>query len=169
MQTEVVPLSEAVLGSPALARVIALRRMTDEEFIERHASGTLRKNRRLGFAWKSQYLEERTAFEFGWSFQCLPKSRVTFGDAITESDSRPITEAGWVMDRFLARHPFPEDRFQVKYIKVDKADTTVQEGIGLIVFETSAPFVPAGNVVFAIVAEYDPVARDFRARLNAIH
>src|SRR5262245_35010849 len=117
MQTEIVPMSEEVRKSPALQALVEQRSYSDEEFIERHASGTLRKNRRLGFAWKSQYLEERVAFEFGWGFQCQPRSRVTFGDAITEGDCRQITEAGWVLDRYISRRPFPEDRFQVKYIK----------------------------------------------------
>jgi hypothetical protein len=168
MQTEIVPMSEEVLQSPALQRLRELRTLSEDEFIERHASGTLRRNRRLGFAWRAQYLEERIAFEFGWGFQCQPRSRVTFGDAITESDSHAITEAGWVLDRYLLRRPFPEDRFQVKYIKLEGQHEIV-EGVGLILFETSAPFIPAGNVVFAIVAPFLPNQRDFAPHLVPLH
>jgi hypothetical protein len=169
MQTEIVPVSEEALASPALKRLVEIRRLSEEEFVERYASGTLRRNRRLGFAARSQYLEERIAFEFGWAFQCLPRSRVTFGDAITESDSKQLTEAGWVLDRYLTRQPFPEDRFQVKYIKIEDHDRVIREGVGLILFETSAAFIPNGSVVYAIVAEYDAALKDFRPHLIPLH
>jgi hypothetical protein len=168
MQTSIIPLSEEVKSSPALQRIVALRFLSEEEFIERHATGTLRRNKRLGFAWKSQYLEERIAFEFGWGFQCQPRSRVTFGDAITEGDCRQITESGWIMERYLLRRPFPEDRFQVKYIKYD-SHHQIHEGVGLILFETSAPFIPTGSVVYSIVAVYNPIKKDFDDELTALH
>lgn len=168
MQTEIVPLSEEARQSPALQKVVAIRTAAEDEFIDRYATGTLRRNRRLGFAWRTQYLEERVAFEFGWGFQCQPRSRVTFGDAITEGDCRQVTEAGWVLDRYLLRHPFPEDRFQVKYIKYE-SHHHIYEGVGLILFQTSAAFIPNGSVVFAVVAPYDPAKKDFAEHLVALH
>lgn len=129
--------------------------MDAETFIEQHASGTLRKNRRLGMVWREQYISERIAYEFGWIFQCLPRSRVTFGDAYTEGDEKAITEAGWHIERYIELSCFPEDRFETKYLTVEHKDGTKREGIGIIVRETSAAFVPSGHIVFAIVAEYD--------------
>jgi hypothetical protein len=169
MQTEVVPVSDDVKGSPALKRLLEQRTMSEESFVERFSSGTLRKNRRLGFAWRSQYLEERISYEFGYSFRCAPKSYLTFGDAFTEGDCPQITEVGWVLDRYLARHPFPEDRFQVKYIKLDGQNGPIAEGIGLVLFETSAPFIPAGHVVFAIIADWDVARKTFREHLCPVH
>src|SRR5436190_23224078 len=142
METQTVPLDAALAECPPLARRVALRRMEADEFIERHASGTLRKNKRLGMVWREQYLEERTAYEFGWGFQCLPRSRVTFGDAYTEGDTHAITEAGWHIERYIELSTFPEDRFEAKYITVEHKDGTKREGVGMIVRETAADFLP---------------------------
>src|SRR5262249_36811643 len=131
-----------------------------------HASGTLRKNKALGMVWRSQYLEERTAYEFGWGFECLPRSRVTFGDAFTEGDCKPITEAGWFCERYMSLAQFPGDRCEVKYIVVDYGDGRQREGVGLIVRETSASFVPDGHLVFAVVAAFDPVKKRWRGAQN---
>jgi hypothetical protein len=166
METLKVPLNEDVRACPALARRVALRLMTAEEFIDKHASGTLRKNKQLGMVWRSQYLEERTAYEFGWGFECLPRSRVTFGDAYTEGNCRSLTEAGWLCERYISLAVFPEDRCEVKYINVDYGDGRTKEGVGLIVRATSAAFVPDGHLVFAIVAEYDPVRKRWRPARN---
>ena len=155
METKIVPLDEHVQKCPALEKRVKLRMETADEFIERHASGTLRKNKRLGMVWRDQYLHERTAYEFGWTFECLPRSRVTFGDAHTEGDSKPVTEAGWHIERYIELNVFPEDRFETKYIQVEDKEGVKREGIGMIVRETSASFVPGGHIVFALVAELD--------------
>ncbi|MEZ4402988.1 MAG: hypothetical protein R3B06_23400 [Kofleriaceae bacterium] len=166
METQIVAVDESVKASPALARRLALRTMDAEGFIEAHASGTLRKNKRLGMVWREQYLEERVAYEFGWEFQCLPRSRVTFGDAFTEGDCHAITEAGWHIERYLELSVFPEDRFETKYLNVEYKDGTVREGIGIITRQTSAAWVPGGHIVFAIVAVFDPVGKAWRDAHN---
>jgi hypothetical protein len=155
MQTEVVALSESLKNCESLKKRIAIREMDAEAFIHTHASGTLRKNRTIGMAWQQQYLEERFAYEFGWEFKCLPRSRVTFGVAHSEGDCSAVTEAGWHIERYLNMCIFPEDRMEAKYIIIDEAEGERQEGIGIIVRQTSAPFVPKGHLVFAIVAAYD--------------
>lgn len=142
-----------------------VRALTADEFIERHASGTLRKNKRLGFAWRGQYLHERVAFEFGWGFEILPVSRVTFGDARTEGDCSAITEAGWHIDRIMSLSSFEEDVYQTKYVQIETPEGR-REGIGVVLKETSAPWVPAGHLVFAIIAEYDPKTHDFLCAQN---
>jgi hypothetical protein len=155
METKLVPLDEQIKACAPLARLVKLRTMSADEFIETHASGTLRKNKRLGMVWRDQYLHERTAYEFGWAFECLPRSRVTFGDAHTEGDVKAVTEAGWHIERYIQLNVFPEDRFETKYIQVEDKDGVKREGIGMICRETSATFVPGGSIVFAIVAEFD--------------
>ena len=166
METRVVPLSPVLLEVEPLRRRVGLRTMSDDAFIEQHASGTLRKNKRIGMAWREQYLAERTAYEFGWCFECLPRSRVTFGDAYTEGDVHAITEAGWHIERYLVRSIFPEDQLEAKYVNVEYKDGKKREGIGMIVRQTSAAFVPGGHLVFAIVAEYDPVRRVWLEAVN---
>jgi hypothetical protein len=166
METKVVPLDEHAMSCPPLARLVKLRTMGADEFIDAHASGTLRKNKRLGMVWRDQYLHERTAYELGWCFECLPRSRVTFGDAHTEGDQKPITEAGWHIERYIEMSVFPEDRFETKYIQVEDKDGAKREGIGMIVRETSAQFVPQGHIVFAIVAEFDLTTRRWLTAQN---
>jgi len=122
-----------------------------DDWIDKHASGTLRKNKRLGFSWRKQYLEERICWEFGWYFKCIPKSRVRFGDALTEGDCKEITEAGWHMERYISRWPFIEDEFEVTSIEATLADGTIEKGIGLVVKKTSANWIPVGHLVYAII------------------
>jgi hypothetical protein len=166
VETQIVPVDERVIASPALARRLALRTLDADGFVERHASGTLRKNKRLGMVWREQYLEERIAYEFGWEFQCLPRSRVTFGDAFTEGDNHALTEAGWHIERYLELSVFPEDQLETKYVNVEYKDGTTREGVGLIVRQTSAGWVPTGHIVFAIVAAYDPVKQVWHPAQN---
>ncbi len=166
METQVIPISDIVRTSPALAKRQSIREMSPEDWIERYASGTLRKNKRLGMAWHSQYLTERVAFEFGWEFELQPRSRVTFGDAFTEGDVSAITEAGWHIDRYLELCVFPEDRVECKYLQVEYADGSKTEGIGMVVRETSAAWIGRGNLVFAIVAAFDPLTQAWQAAKN---
>ncbi|TSC82431.1 MAG: hypothetical protein G01um101419_587 [Parcubacteria group bacterium Gr01-1014_19] len=155
-QTEIVPISQEVLDSPAMKKRVELRTMSAESFIEGHASGTLRKNKRLQFAWKSQYWEERIAYEFGWGFRSAPYSQVTYNDPITCGDDKSVTEAGWHIERYLNMSVFPEDYFEAKYIMVEDRDGHRHEGIGIIVRQTSAAWIPRGHLIFAIVAKFRP-------------
>ena len=165
METHILPISEIVKNSPALAKRLNIREMAAEPWIERYASGTLRKNKRLGMAWHHQYLTERVAFEFGWQFELQPRSRVTFGDAFTEGDVPSITEAGWHIDRYLELAAFPEDRMECKYLQVEYPDRKT-EGIGMVVRETSAAWIGKGNLVFAIVAAFDPQTQTWQGARN---
>jgi hypothetical protein len=166
METKIVPIDSAVASCPPLGRLVAVRSMDADAFVEKHASGTLRKNKRIGMVWREQYLHERAAYEFGWAFECLPRSRVTFGDAYTEGDVKALTEAGWHIERYLELSVFPEDQFEAKYINVEYKDGAKREGVGIIVRQTSATFVPSGHLVFAIVAEFDAGAKSWRDAIN---
>lgn len=136
-----------------LDNVINIRSMSEDEWIEKFASGTLRKNKRIGFSYRTQYLHERVCYEFGPVFALLPRSYVTFGDAITEADCKPITEAGYYMERYISKFPFKEDYFEVKYIHADY-NNYKKEGVGLVVRETSCQWIPHGYIVFGIIAEF---------------
>lgn len=168
METKKVSCTLHTLSSTVGAGVIRriqTRFMSDNEFIEKHASGTLRKNKQLGFAWKSQYLHERAAYEFGWGFAVAPRSHIQYGDAFTEGDCKPITEAGWHIERYINLSIFPEDYFEAKYITYEDANLK-KEGIGIIVRETSASFFPDGHIVFAIVAEFNVKTNQFEPAIN---
>lgn len=145
--------------------LINIRDLSEADFIDRHASGTLRKNKRIGFAYRSQYLAERVAYEFGYEFEILPRSQVTFGDPITEENSSAVTEAGWHIERYMSRNPF-DDYFEAKYIHVTERDESKREGIGIVVRETSAMWIPTGHLVFAIVAEFDMVKKVWKNAIN---
>lgn len=139
-----------------LQNLYAQRSMSADAWVDEHGSGTLRKNKRIGFAWKSQYREERVAYEFGWTFECVPASRVMWGIPITEGDCHSVTEAGWHIERFFTRNVFAEDFYEAKYIRVEYPDGSSKEGIGLVLRQTSAAWVGDGQLVFAIIAEYVP-------------
>lgn len=166
METNVVPMAPDLQAVESLKKRINQRNMSEQDWINVHASGTLRKNKKLGMAYKSQYLEERIAYEFGWEFEIQAKSRVSFGDAISEGDAHSVTEAGWHIERYMEMSIFPEDRVECKHIDVEYSDGTTKTGIGMILRETSAPFVPYGHIVFAIVAEYDKVKKEWLEARN---
>lgn len=158
------PLSDLTKENPFVLRIRA-RFMSSEEFLEMHASGTLRKNSRLGFDYKKQLLHERIAFDFGYGFEAIHESHVNWGIPLTEGDCHPITEAGWHVDRyqFVA---FPGDEFEAKYLKIHTGNGPDREGIGIIIRKTSAPYIPANFVVFSIIAEVDAVKHDYKPALN---
>lgn len=166
METQVVNISEAAVKSPALAGRIKIREMPATAWVDEFASGTLRKNKRIGFAWNSQYLHERVAYEFGWTFEMLPRTQVIFNDPITEGDCKPLTEAGWFIERYKSLSVFPEDTFETKYILVENRDGTRREGVGIVVTQTSAFWIPKGHIVFAIVAEHSKTLKNFRDARN---
>lgn len=168
-ETQVLPFSDetkqAAEDYPRLKKLLDLRTMTSENWIERYASGTLRKNKRLGMRWYKQYRTERVAWEFGYPFAMCSPTRITFSDAITAGDCSAITEAGWHIDRYIEKSLFPEDIWTIKYIKAEpstgKNSLEPVEGIGVICKTTSAAWLPKKQVVYAIVAEYDPVSHSF--------
>ena len=165
METSIVELPKAFAQSRLLAGLIAIRTQCADDFIEQHASGTLRKNKRLGMAHRDQYLHERAAYEFGYAFECLPATRVTVGKAKTEGDCKPLTEVGWHCERYLARNVFPQDKFEVAYIQVDEGGHR-REGVGLVVTQTSAGWIPHHHVVFAIIAEVDQKTHEYLPAIN---
>lgn len=145
-----------------------IRSMTNTEFIEDHASGTLRKNSLIGFRYDDQLTHERIAFEFGYGFESMPSSRITFNDAMTIGDCKPITEAGWFISRWIKIQSsiFPEDKFETKYIIVEDENGTRREGVGLICRQTSYPYVKNGHIIFAIISEWDNSKKEYKSAIN---
>jgi hypothetical protein len=43
----------------------------------------------------------------------MPSTRVTWNDAMTYGDCKPITEAGWYADKLISMCPFVEDVYEV--------------------------------------------------------
>ena len=153
METITNSLDHEVLYKNALKR-LAVRNLSESDWIETHGSGTLRKNKRIGFAYKTQYLKERVAHDLGNMWQTLPKTYVTFNDAISEADSHSVTEAGWYIERYMVSN-IRGDIVETKYIHVTFKDGSRMEGIGMVLRETSAMWIPLGHLAFAIVSEYD--------------
>jgi hypothetical protein len=150
--------------NPMWMRVRA-RFMSEAEFLFLHASGTLRKNARLGFDYKKQLLHERTAFDFGYGFEAIHESHVNWGTPITEGDCHAITESGWHTDRYESI-AFPGDEFEVKYLKIHTGNGPDREGVGIIIRKTSAPYVPNNYVVFSLIAEVGVVKHDYKDAVN---
>lgn len=166
LETKIVPLHDDIKACKALEQLVKLRTMSADDFIEHHASGTLRKNKRIGMAWHNQYLIERVAYEFGYGFECQPATRVLVGKAITEGDCHPVTEAGWHIERYQNTRPFPEDIVVPRYIHVTPAEGKPYEGLGMVLAQTSAPWIPKCHMVYAIIAEYDTIARTWKPAKN---
>jgi hypothetical protein len=129
-----------------------LRELTREAFIEKYGSGTLRKSERLGFNVQDVYLRERAQLEFGYGFEVVARSRVTYTD-IKLVSCAAMTELGWHAERMIEMRPFESDVFMCKTFEVEYADGRKREGAGILVGETSAAWVPQGNMVLAIVTE----------------
>lgn len=142
-----------------------VRTMSKEKFIKKHASGTLRKNTKLGLKTYSQYLEERIAYEFGWEFQTDYATRVTVGPAMSEGDVKGSTELGWHAERYLNTRVFKEDKVAVKYITYEDREGNIREGNGIIIEETSFN-LPNGYIVFAIIQEWDNNKNEWLEAVN---
>lgn len=146
-------------------RRCSIRTLSEETWIDKHASGTLRKNKAIGFSYRQQYLAERIAYEFGYGFEILPRSQITFGDPISEENCKPLTEAGWHIERYMALNVF-NDRIEAKYIHASYRDNSSREGVGIILRETSASWIPAGHIVFSIIAEFNPHLKIWEKAIN---
>jgi hypothetical protein len=163
LKTEKVAVSTQGLPS----RIVENRTMTNAAWIEAHGSGTLRDNRELGFVWSIQCLSERLAYTFGYGFAAFKAHLVTFNDSISECDEAAYTLAGRWVKRYLAKSLFAEDYFEVKYVIVSSDEgKRVWEGIGLIVRQTSARFIPEDTMVFAKIARFDPLKGQWDAPVN---
>lgn len=163
MKTEKVPVTAQ--GVPA--RIVENRVMSNAAWIEAHGSGTLKDNKELGFVWSIQCLSERLAYTFGYGFSAFKSHQVTFNDSISECDEAAYTLAGRWVKRYLAKSLFPEDYFEIKYVIVTSEEGKREwEGIGLIVRQTSAQFIPDEMMVVARIARYDPAAGRWDAAVN---
>lgn len=160
-----------IIISPAMETFrTAIRNMPENDWIDKHGSGTLRKNKRLGFVVKTQYLHERSNFEFGNGFEVVPRSRVTFGDAYSEADCKAVTEAGWFADRYITLNMamFPEEHYQLKYLIIEESDGTKREGIGIVIRKTIAKWVMPGNIVCCIISEFDKNTKEYLTAINPL-
>lgn len=130
-------------------------------------SGTLKKNARIGFKYREQLKHEAIAQTLGWGFEAIPTTYVTFNDAMTEGDCHSLTEVGWHVDRLLYLNPFIEDEYELQYIIVQDVHGNIErQGVGLILKQTSISWIPKGNIVFALLTEYDSVKKTWTECVN---
>lgn len=165
MKTVRVEMTEKSKSLPQ--RIVEKRTMSNADFIETHGSGTLRDNKSLGFVWSIQGLSERIAYTFGYGFSAFKSHNVVFNDSISECDEAAYTMAGRWFKAYQAKKLFEEDYFEIKYVIIkDDADKKVWEGIGVIVRETSATFIPDNTIVIARIARFDPVKQAWEQPVN---
>ncbi len=147
-----------------------IRNMPESSWIDVHASGTLRKNKRLKFVYRKQYLHERANFEFGNGFEIIARSRITFGDAYSEADCKPITEAGWFFDRYLTlnKASFPDEEYELKTLNIEQETGVRVEGIGIVVRKTIANWVPQGHIVCCIITEFNTKTKQYLPAINPL-
>lgn len=141
----------------AVAARIAVRQKGEDEWIDTHASGSLRKAHRIGFASRKMYLHERTAHEWGWGFECAPSGNLLAGTPLMEGDCPPLTEAAWHIERYLTLGLFGGDEMVASYLQITEADGKKREGVGLLLTKSSAEWLPERHAVFAIIAPFDPL------------
>lgn len=148
-------------------RIVKARTISDEEWIAQHASGTLKDNKEQGFSWKIQCLSERVAYTFGYGFSAYKHENLVYGPAITECDDPAYTVCGRLFKAYNAKKLFPEDYFEVKYVReMDGNNQVVWEGLGVIVRETSATFIPDGKLVMAKVVQFDTAQKKWLTPVN---
>lgn len=148
--TEVVPYIEGDVAETHPRRL--LRELSQSEFVEKYASGSLRKSMRLGFDVRDAYLRERVKLEFGYGFDVIQKSWVMFNDPKFQS-SQAITELCWHLERMIELRPFESDVFVAKEMDIEKPDGSKKRGLGIFVMKTSAAWLPKGYIVYALVTE----------------
>lgn len=129
-----------------------LRDMSKEQFIDLWGSGTLRKSHKLHFDTQEAYLLERVRMEFGAGFEAIQRSRVTYSD-IKLVSCAALTELGWHAERMIELRAFESDEFVCKQFDVEYANGRVRQGAGILVRETSCPWLPKGYMVLSIVTE----------------
>ncbi len=142
-----------------------MRDLSREAFIEQHGSGTLQKSARLGINVDEAYLQERVQVEFGIGFEITKRSWVVYTDLMLEP-CQAMTELGWHAERMIELRPFESDVFLCKEFVVQNANGASRRGAGIWVKETSAPWLPAGHMVFAMLTErtdkgYGPARNPF--------
>ena len=153
MKTEKVELSKNSMKLNE--RILSIRTMSNDEFINKHGSGTLRDNKELGFVHSIQCLSERLAYTFGYGFEAFKPDKVLFNKSISECDESAYTIAGRWFKAYNAKKIFEEDHFEIKYVAIKDSQGSIEwEGIGIIVRETSANFIPNNIFVIAKVVVY---------------
>lgn len=162
--TEIIAMP-VVAADSAFAYRVEMRLLSIEDFTATRGSGTLRKNKSIGMNVTSHAMHERVAYEYGYYFETCPERFVTWGEARSEGDCKPVTEAGWFIERYASVSLFPGDEIETKYITVER-DGEKREGIGIVVRKTSVPWLPTSYIVFCIIAEWDHAKGGFKAAVN---
>lgn len=168
METKIQPLSDywkncesKGIKNQITMRTTPLQEWLTHPLLKDRLSGTLKKNASVGFKYLEQLKNEAICQTLGWGFQIMKSTYITFNDAITEEDCPPLTEVGWHTDRLLNIHPWEEDEFVLKYIIVqDKRGQIQKQGVGVVVKQTSIQWIGSGNLVFALLTEYNPISEE---------
>jgi len=127
-------------------------------WIEALGSGSLRRAKEEGMAWRDLYLHERAALEFGWGFAPVGASRVTRGKALAEGDSPATTETCWWARalRWRAKRAGREDTFEVIHATLADGDGGTTSGLAIICTPSPRPgWLPADRALVALTVMPD--------------
>ncbi len=112
-------------------------------------------------------MEEAIAQVLGWEFKTIPSSYVTTGIPMAEGDCPAITEFGWHLDRIQAFGIWGADKYQAGWINVTNQEGIVEAaGLAIMLVETDISWIPNGNLVYAMIAEYDPKTKSWSETKN---
>ena len=123
-----------------------------EHWVATWGSGTLRRCIEEGLAWRELYLHERVAFEFGYSFSPVPRSRIVLGRALAEGDSPAVTETCWWARslRWRAERDQRPAKVEVIHARVSDGDGGHEEGVAITYEPKAQPaWLPKDRVMIA--------------------
>jgi 8-oxo-dGTP pyrophosphatase MutT (NUDIX family) len=121
-------------------------------WIRAFGSGTLRRAKEEGMLWRSLYVEERTAFLYGYGFEMVPSSRVNFGQPLAEGDDPVTTAAGWHCRRLRRMHP--EWSPGIRHACVEYPCGEKREGIVIVLSPSEREhWMPKSSVILAWMAD----------------
>lgn len=127
-----------------------------EQWALQWGSGTLRRAIEERLAWRDLYHHERAAFEFGYGFQAVLRSRLTTGRALAEGDHPGTTETCWWARalRWRSVRDRRPVRIEVVHARLDDGDRGVQEGIAILCDpEVRPPWLLVDRVLVAFTTE----------------
>lgn len=145
-------------GAYNAAARAALTESSPCHWIASFGSGSLRRAKEEGMAWREMYLGERAALEFGYGFAPVAASRVTRGRALAEGDSPGTTETCWWARalRWRAARCGRADTFEVIHATIADGDGGSASGLALVCTPSPRPgWLPADRVLVALTVGED--------------
>lgn len=124
-----------------------------EHWITKWGSGSLRRAVEENLAWRDMYLHERAAFEVGYGFDAVFKSRLTMGKALAEGDNPATTETCWWARalRWRGERDQRPAKISVVHARLDRGVCEdAEEGVAILYEPNTRPsWLPSDRVLIA--------------------